>query len=122
MKVLIYDPALCCSTGLCGPEPDPVQIEVNETLLALSKRGVSVGRFNLSKQLGDFAANKEVAELLRANGKKILPVTVVDGKVFKTGAYASYAELCAALGLEPLKGTVKTLKKGPPGSGGGCCR
>lgn len=111
MKVLIYDPALCCSTGLCGPEPDPVQIKVNETILALSKQGVSVERFNLSKQLGDFAANKEVAALLRSNGKKILPITIINGKVLKTGAYASYSELCAALGLEPLKTRLKILKQ-----------
>ena len=111
MKVLIYDPALCCSTGLCGPEPDPVQIKVNETILTLSKQGVTVERFNLSKQLKDFAANPEVSALLRANGKNILPVTMIDGKVFKTGAYASYAELCAALGLEPLKTKLTILKQ-----------
>lgn len=40
MKVLIYDPALCCSTGLCGPEPDPAQIAVNETIMKLGKQGV----------------------------------------------------------------------------------
>ena len=111
MKVLIYDPALCCSTGLCGPEPDPAQIAVNETIMKLGKQGVDVVRFNLSKQLQDFVANKEVAALLHANGKKILPITLVEGKVFKTGAYASYEELCAALGLAPLKDKIKILKQ-----------
>ena len=111
MKVLIYDPALCCSTGLCGPEPDPVQVKVNETILALSKQGVAVERFNLSKQLKDFVANAEVAALLRANGKKILPVTIINGKVFKTGSYASYAELCAELGLQPVKTKMTILKQ-----------
>lgn len=111
MKVLIYDPALCCSTGLCGPEPDPVQIAVNETIMKLGKQGVAVVRFNLSKQLQDFVANKEVAALLHASGKKILPVTIIESKVFKTGAYASYEELCAALGLAPLKDKIKILKQ-----------
>ncbi len=111
MKVLIYDPALCCSTGLCGPEPDPVQIAVNETIMKLGKQGVAVERFNLSKQLQDFAANKEVAALLHESGKKILPITIVEGKVLKTGAYASYEELCAALGLAPLKDKIKILKQ-----------
>lgn len=111
MKVRIYDPALCCSTGLCGPEPDPVQLAVNETIMALAKQGVGVERFNLSRQLKDFAANKEVTELLRANGKKILPVTLIDGKVVKTGAYLSYVELCAALGLQPLRDRIRILKQ-----------
>ena len=111
MKVLIYDPALCCSTGLCGPEPDPVQIAVNETIMKLGKQGVGVERFNLSKQLKDFVANAEVSALLKANGKKILPVTIIDGKVFKTGAYASYGELCAALDLEPIKSKLTILKQ-----------
>lgn len=111
MKVLIYDPALCCSTGLCGPEPDPVQIAVNETIMKLGKQGVVVERFNLSKQLKDFVANKEVAALLHANGKKILPITIVDGKVIRTGAYASYPDLCTVLGLQPLKDKIQIIKQ-----------
>ncbi|MDO8805175.1 MAG: arsenite efflux transporter metallochaperone ArsD [Elusimicrobiota bacterium] len=111
MKVLIYDPALCCSTGLCGPEPDPVQLNVNETILMLLKQGVSVERFNLAKQMGEFLSNIEVSVLLRSNGKDVLPITIVNGKVIKTRSYASYQELCAALGLKPLKGTVKFLKQ-----------
>lgn len=90
MKVLIYAPALCCSTGLCGPEPDPVQITVNEAILALAKQGVSVERFNLSKQLKYFVANKKVSALLHTNGKKALPITIIEEKVVKTGAYLSY--------------------------------
>ncbi len=47
-KVEIYDPAVCCSTGLCGPVIDPVLVKVNDAVLALKKQGVSVERFNLA--------------------------------------------------------------------------
>lgn len=103
MKIQIYDPPMCCSTGLCGPTIDPVLVEMNDTTLALKKQGVKVERYNLSQQPKVFLANKRVAELLQGNGKKILPITLVNGEVFKTGAYPAYDELCKALGIEPLK-------------------
>ena len=103
MKVQIYDPAMCCSSGLCGPSLDPVLVKMNETVLALKKQGVQVERFNLAQQLKEFAANKAVADLLRKKGKKLLPVTLINGEVFRTGEYPAYEDICAALGIEPLK-------------------
>ncbi len=50
MKVEIYDPALCCSSGLCGPEVDPILVKINDAILALKKQGVEVERFNLVQQ------------------------------------------------------------------------
>lgn len=108
-KVAIYDPALCCSTGLCGPVIDPVLIKVNDTVLALKKQGVEVERFNLSQQIKDFTANEVVAELLRKNGKKILPITMVNGSIVKTGAYPSYEDICKSLDIEPLQHKPMTL-------------
>ncbi len=103
MKIEIYDPAMCCSSGLCGPALDPVLVKVNDAIIALKKQNVEVERFNLSQQTKSFLENKTVADLLHKNGKKVLPITFVNGKVFKTGEYPSYEELCAALGIEPLK-------------------
>ncbi|GAB4425018.1 MAG: arsenite efflux transporter metallochaperone ArsD [Thermodesulfovibrionales bacterium] len=103
MKVEIYDPAMCCSSGLCGPTIDPVLVKMNDAVLALKKQGVEVERFNLAQQPKAFMENLDVKSLLAKNGKKILPITLVDGKVFKTGEYPSYEELCVALGIEPLK-------------------
>lgn len=96
---------------MCGPEPDVVQIKLNEALMNLAKQGVKAERFNLARQLKDFMANPEVSKLLRTNGKKVLPITVVNGKIIKTGAYPSYEELCLALGLKPVKVSVMVLKQ-----------
>lgn len=103
MKVEIYDPAMCCSSGLCGPAIDPALVKVNDAILALKRQNVEVERYNLAQQTKLFMANKSVAELLHKNGKKVLPITFVNGAVFRTGEYPSYEELCAALGIEPLK-------------------
>jgi sulfur carrier protein ThiS len=103
MKIEVYDPALCCSSGLCGPSIDPVLVKMNDAVLALKKQGVAVERFNIAQQPRAFMENKKVAELLHKNGKKSLPVTIVNGEVFKTGEYPSYEELCNALGIEPMK-------------------
>lgn len=103
MKIVIYDPAMCCSSGLCGPGIDPVLVKMNDTVLALKKQGVKIERFNLAQQPKEFLANKTVADLLHKNGKKILPITIINGNVFRTGEYPSYEDLCKSLGIEPMK-------------------
>jgi len=103
MKIEIYDPAMCCSSGMCGPAIDPVLLKINEAVLALKKQGVEVARFNLAQQPMEFMNNKKVADLLHKNGKKALPVTFVNGDVFSTGEYPAYEELCIALGIEPME-------------------
>ncbi len=111
MKVEIYDPAMCCSSGMCGPSIDPELVKMNEAVLALQKQGVKVLRFNLAQQPKDFMANKTIADLLHKNGKKVLPVVIVNGNVFKTGEYPLYEDLCKALHIEPLKkGRPMTLR------------
>jgi len=103
MKVDIYDPAMCCSSGLCGPGIDPVLVKTNDAVLTLKKQGVDVTRFNLAQQPKEFLANKTVAELLRKHGKNILPITLVNNEVFRTGEYPDYEDLCKATGIEPMK-------------------
>jgi len=103
MKIEIYDPAMCCSSGLCGPSIDPVLVKMNDAVLALKKQGVEIIRFNLAQQPKEFMANKKIADLLHKNGKKALPVTLVNGEVFKTGGYPSCEDICKALGVEPVK-------------------
>ncbi|HHN65505.1 MAG TPA: arsenite efflux transporter metallochaperone ArsD [Nitrospirae bacterium] len=103
MKVEIYDPPMCCSSGLCGPNIDPLLVRVNEAILNLKKQGVEVQRFNLAQQPKAFMDNPDVKDLLAREGKEILPITMVNGEVFKTSGYPSYEELCRALGIEPKK-------------------
>jgi hypothetical protein len=103
MKIQIYDPAMCCSSGMCGPGIDPVLVKMNEAVLVLKKQGIEIERFNLAQQPKEFLENKTVADSLHKNGKKVLPVTMINGEVFKTGEYPSYEDLCKASGIEPMK-------------------
>ncbi len=109
MKIEIYDPAMCCSSGLCGPTLDPVLVRMNDAVLALRKQGVEIERFNLAQQPKAYMENKTVADLLSKNGKKILPVIMVNGEVFRTGEYPSYEELCAVLNIKQLQNKPMSL-------------
>ena len=39
--VEIFDPPMCCPTGLCGPTLDQTLLDVNEMILSLQAEGVS---------------------------------------------------------------------------------
>ncbi len=106
MKIKIYDPAMCCSTGVCGPNIDPVLLKMSESVLALKKQGVEVLRFNLSQQPKEFINNKSVSDLLQKKGTHVLPITIVNEKVFITGKYPDYEDLCKELGIEPVKTVI----------------
>ena len=103
MKIEIFDPPMCCSSGLCGPSIDPVLVKMNDAILSLKKQNVVVERYNAKSQPMVFVENKTILDLLHKNGKKILPVILVNDKVFRVGAYPSYEDLCKELGIEPLK-------------------
>jgi hypothetical protein len=102
LRIDIYDPPMCCSSGLCGPVLDPILVAVNDAVLALTKQGVAVTRYNPVQQLKEVMANQEVAKAIHRQGKKALPMVFVNGRLLKSGAYPSYEELCEALGLTPL--------------------
>ncbi|MEW6109511.1 MAG: arsenic metallochaperone ArsD family protein [Nitrospirota bacterium] len=60
MKIEIYDPAMRCSSGLCGPTPDAVPVGMNDAVMALKNQGADVERFNLVRQPKSFKAHREV--------------------------------------------------------------
>ena len=47
-KLQVFDPAMCCSTGVCGPSVDPALAHFASDLEALKSAGVVVERFNLA--------------------------------------------------------------------------
>lgn len=100
-KVEIFDPPLCCPTGLCGPTIDPVLLDVNEMVLKLKSQGVTVERYLMSAQPQAFLNNAEVYRLVRERQLAALPITVVNGQVIKAGAYPTLAEVQAALNGQP---------------------
>ena len=96
-KIVIYDPPMCCSSGLCGPNPDQKLIDLQTSITELQKSGVEVERYIITQSPEKFKANPEVIKLIQENDLKILPVTTLNGKVTKTGSYPTKVELSAWL-------------------------
>jgi hypothetical protein len=91
-EITVYDPPMCCSTGVCGAAPNPELVRVASSLNLLVKRGVTVKRYNLSQQVGAFAQQNEVRKLLAEKGTGILPIVIIDGAVHLVGRYPTAAE------------------------------
>lgn len=92
-RVVVYDPAMCCSTGICGPEVDPTLVRFAADLDWLAGQGVEVRRHNLAQEPGAFAESEVVKRSLEENGIECLPLVLVDGRVMAMGAYPSRDQL-----------------------------
>lgn len=95
----IYDPAMCCSTGVCGPAVDPELIRMSLVVNNLKKSGVHVSRFNLTGEPQAFVENAQVKKLLEEKGPGVLPVIIADGQIVKQGSYPTNDELVAWTGI-----------------------
>ena len=91
--VELFDPPMCCPTGLCGPTLDQTLLDVNEMILVLQAEGVKVERYQMTSHPQAFLNNAEVMRLVREKQMAALPITVVRGKVVKAGAYPSLSEV-----------------------------
>lgn len=91
--VELFDPPMCCPTGLCGPTLDQTLLDVSEMILALQAEGMRVERYQMASAPNAFLANAEVMRLVREQQMAALPITVVHGQVVKAGAYPTLAEL-----------------------------
>lgn len=96
-EVEIFDPPLCCPTGLCGPTLDQTLLDVSEMVAGLQAQGVSVARYQMTSHPQAFLNNPEVMRLVRAQQMAALPVIVVHGQVIKVGAYPTLAEVQSSL-------------------------
>ena len=95
----VFDPAMCCSTGLCGPEVDPQLVQFAADLDWLKSQGVIVQRHNLSQNPAAFVQNEIVKAALAMRGEHALPVLLANGKVSTTGSYPNRAALAALFKL-----------------------
>ncbi|WP_026699852.1 arsenite efflux transporter metallochaperone ArsD [Salibacterium aidingense] len=100
MTLEIFDPALCCPTGVCGPDTDPELIRIASDIHRLQQQKMEVQRYNLAQDPGAFVEHEGVSRLIDEKGTDILPVSVLDGEIVKTGAYPDRRELSEWLGIE----------------------
>lgn len=110
-KIVIYDPAMCCSTGICGASIDKELLRVATVIENLKRDGADISRFNLSGEPNAFVENQLINGQLKENGPEILPITLVDGQIAKTKSYPTNEEFAQWTGLEVNNESKET----------GCC-
>lgn len=114
-RVLIYDKAMCCSTGVCGPQVDPVLPKFAADLDWLKEQGHDVVRFNLAQDPAEFASNATVQTMLAEEGVECLPLVIIDDRIVSRSEYPSRVNLAlwTATSMKPT-----TL---PIASDSSCC-
>ena len=129
--IQVFEPALCCNTGVCGPDVDQALVSFTADLNHLKELGADIQRHNLANDPSAFASSETVRAFLQVAGSDGLPLTQVDGLTVMTGAYPGREQLMryAGLGAESQASTVPAgmaelgLAEKSGGSCGpaGCC-
>ena len=114
-RVELFEPAMCCQSGVCGPSVDQQLIDVREDLRWAETQGADVCRHNLSSDPDAFVANTKVTGLMTAFGEQALPALLVDGDIVLHGRYPS-ARGARRLPRRQARARVEL----PESSGGGC--
>lgn len=83
----VYDPPMCCDTGVCGPFVDTALVHFAADIDWLMGKGVKVDRYSLTRQPDAFVGNKLLVETMRKEGTECLPIIIADGKIVSKGSY-----------------------------------
>ena len=73
-NIQIFDPALCCSSGVCGQGVDQALVSLAADLDWAKQQGAVVERFNLAQQPMAFVQNTTVKSFLERSGAEALPL------------------------------------------------
>lgn len=92
-SIQVFDPALCCSTGVCGTDVDQSLVTFAADADWARQNGARIERFNLAQQPTVFAEHPVVRAFLERSGAESLPLVLIDGQVALAGRYPSRAEL-----------------------------
>jgi len=113
MKTLtVYDPAMCCSTGICGAEVDQQLVTFAADLDWLKSEGIEVKRINLSQEPALFAENEAVKAILQNTGVEGLPVILADDEMQSSGEYPHREKLAQMVGVTAVQTSAPAT---------GCC-
>lgn len=115
-SIRIYDKPMCCSTGVCGPEVDPVLPQFAADLDWLKSQGHQVERYNLAQQPQAFIENQVIHQVLSTEGTESLPVIVIDGEIVSRKVYPTREALAALVGGSSAKQLLPVAM-----ASGGCC-
>ncbi|AEK59815.1 TPA: arsenite efflux transporter metallochaperone ArsD [Salmonella enterica] len=119
-KIEVFDPSLCCSTGVCGVEVDQALVTFAADVDWAKQNGAHIERYNLAQQPQMFAENATVKGFLQRSGQDALPLILVDGEVALAGRYPTRDELVRWAGLAAAP-SMKTPSGGCCGGGSRTC-
>lgn len=122
-KMQIFEPAMCCSTGLCGTSIDPELLRISTLLNTLKNNGVIIDRFNLSNAPQEFIKNSKISEKIKSDGIECLPMILVDGEIVIERRYPTNEEISHLLGISFKNYEQKDEHSCGcnPSKKGGCC-
>ena len=122
-KIEVFEPALCCATGVCGEDVDQALVTFSADMDYLRSRRGDIARYNLASEPQAFADNESAKAFLHVSGSAGLPLILVDGVTAMTGRYPDRAQLATWAGLDDataLTGGELGLTAATT-SEGGCC-
>ena len=114
MKIEVFDPPMCCSSGVCGPKVDPVLPRFAADVEWIKGQGIKIVRYNLAQQPIAFAENDTVKSAMEAD-EQCLPLILVDGLIVSSGMYPDRQELAKYVGIKSEAPPVPSV------SNSGCC-
>ena len=100
MKITLLDPAMCCSTGVCGEDVDDALVETASNVKWLKSLGYEVNRHNISNDGAAFKNYPEAIEKLQKEGMDSLPYILIDDAIVVTGNYPTKTEWKQLLDIE----------------------
>ena len=117
VSIRVFEPALCCNTGVCGEDVDQALVDFSADLDFFTSQGVDITRHNLANDPAVFVQNPVVTNFLTAAGSEGLPLVLVDDVTVLTGRYPTRGMLAryAGLAAEPKTLTLATV------ASEGCC-
>ena len=93
LKIEVFDPPMCCNTGICGNSVDPTLVTFASDLEWLKKQGVEVRRYGLSFEPARFVENETVKNAICKSGNACLPLIIAEDKIASRSIYPSRAKL-----------------------------
>lgn len=123
-KIEVFEPALCCATGVCGEDVDQQLVTFSADMDFIRSQGGDITRYNLAGEAQAFADNEAARAFLQVAGSAGLPLVLVDGVTAMTGRYPDRAQLMVWAGLQATPagaGLGITATTATTASAGGCC-
>lgn len=92
MKITLLEPAMCCSTGLCGEVVDDELLQTAANLQWLKSLGHDVSRHNISNDASAFKLYPQAVVKLQSEGLDSLPYILINDRMVMSGVYPTKSQ------------------------------